>query len=326
MRKNYYYLLFIFIIASCDSKEDLPSTNQSTNYPQQLYIINGDIKCYANITDGSKPKAPIFIYDIPEKTKEDITYKTTSKTSEQSTFINFDYGIADSTKSGCTFDKYNQSSGTYTTTDAGVYGHNPAPQDNGYLVRGYGVPYHNQYYNALILQTTNKAIKRTDTRTNVTINDNLPTIAAISIEFPFKANVTYEISLKTLFIDNNLLIGTVASNGYPTLHAALQDSGILFGGITTCEKTSRQSGIAENYIKSYTLENNIKKERIITYKFSPTEAKNALAFILRPHTGGRGVDVKIPTNNYTMRLRTVTITEKPFDPSLNITGPRPPGR
>lgn len=321
MKKIPFFLVLIFII-SCDKNEDLTSKSQTLNNPMQLYIINGDIEYYSEITDGSKPKKPIFVYDIPNP-KNDTKGNAISKTSQESVTLNFNYGIEGSTKSGCTIKRYDDNKSYYT--DYGVYG--PTPYNkNGYLIRGYGSPHHNFDYNSLILQTSNKGIKHEEQRTDRIINQNLSTISAISIEYPFKANVTYEISIKTLFKDNRKMINNVQSSGFPTLSAALQDSGILFGGITTCEKSYRQIGVTVNYLKSYTLGDNVLNDKIITYKFSPTEVKNALSFTLTPHTGGRGVNVPIPTNSYTMALKSVTITEKPFDPSLNIISERPPGR
>ncbi|PIF33577.1 hypothetical protein CLU81_4194 [Flavobacterium sp. 9] len=321
MRKISFYLLLTFIITGCDNKEDLTSKKQALNNPMQLYIINGDIKYYSEITDGSKPKKPIFIYDIPNKATE--FKNSVFKTQGNSVTINFNYGITDYPNSGCMDERYDGNTGKNNIV--GVYGPNPVNR-NGFLVRGYGKPYHNSYYNSLVLKASNKGIKREEIRTGRIISSNLSTISAISIEYPFKANISYEVSVKTFFTDNHKLIYNVHGNGFPTLSAALQDSGILFGGITTCEDSYRQIGVTENYMKSYTLEDNILKERTITYKFSPTEVKKALSFTLIPHTGGRGVDVSIPTNGYTMQLRSVTITEKPFDPSLNVISPRPPGR
>jgi hypothetical protein len=321
MRKFSFYLMLTFVITSCDNKEDLTSKSQALNNPMQLYIINGDIEYYSEITDGSKPKKPILVYDISKK-KEDVN-NLTSKSEENSVTINFNYGITDYPNSGCTTEKYNGSSGKNYTV--GVYGPNPVNR-SGFLVRGYGKPHHNFDYNSLILQASNKGTKREEQRTGRIINYNLSSISAISIEYPFKPNITYEISVKTFFKDSRKWINNVQSSGFPTLHAALQDSGNLFGGITTCEDSYRQIGVTENYLKTYTLEDNILKDRTVIYKFSPTEVKNALSFTLTPHTGGRGVDVPIPTNSYTMQLRSVTITEKPFDPSLNIINPRPAGR
>lgn len=292
-----------------------------------MYIINGDIEYYADITDGSKPKDPIFIYDIPEKIKENTTHKTTSKTSEQSTFINFNYGIAGSTKSGCTINKYNHSSGTYTTTDAGVYGANPAPQENGYLVRGTGLPHHNLYYNGLFLQATNKEGFAFNPRSGQTLKQDLSTGSTISIEYPFKANVTYEISLVTYFADNMQLIDRGQSTGFPIVHVQLKDSGILAEGDIACEKDLIRLVTEENYIKSYTLESKALMTRTLIFKFSPTNAKNAVAISLHPARGDeRSVNAIVPINNYTMIIRSVNITEKPFDPSLNVTTPRPSRR
>jgi hypothetical protein len=119
MRKISFYLMLTFIITtSCDSKEDMTSKIQAINNPMQLYIINGDIEYYSEITDGSKPKKPIFVYDIPDKTNE--ANNSTSKTSEQSTFLNFKYGIYNRTKSGCTITRYMDYRETYES-DYGVY-------------------------------------------------------------------------------------------------------------------------------------------------------------------------------------------------------------
>ncbi|MDR6761613.1 hypothetical protein J2Y38_001822 [Flavobacterium sp. 2755] len=143
MRKFYYYLLFTFIITGCDNKEELPSKSQSSKKPTQTYIINGDIEYISEITDGSKPKKPIFIYDIPNNLNKNQTLRNKTAQNQEKTVITFDYGIAGSTKSGCFINRYNN--GNSYDTDNGVYGYNPARQENGYLVRGAGLPHHNTY-------------------------------------------------------------------------------------------------------------------------------------------------------------------------------------
>jgi hypothetical protein len=318
MRKKYLYLLMPLVFISCDIKEDEISKSQSITNPTQTYIINGDIEYISEITDGSKPTKAKLVYDIPKnKFKTETTGNITSKVAGQS-IINFNYGIGDPTNSGCTVKKYNN--GDSYVTDSGVYGYNPARQNDGYLIRGYGVPHHNLYYGSLVLFASNKGRKVTvEGRDPKVYNDNLSTISAISIEYPFKSNVTYEISVRVFFKDNRMLIDKVQSTGFPTLNASLENSGILFGGGPSCQNDLRHSATELNYIKYYTLEDNIIKERTITYKFSPTQVKKALKFNLLPARGARGTNAKIPTNNYTMAVRTVTITEKPFDPSLNIT-------
>ncbi|WP_264551666.1 hypothetical protein [Flavobacterium sp. N2038] len=319
MRKISSFLILIFIITSCDNKEELTSNNQTLNNPTQTYIINGDIKYESEITDGSKPKKPILVYHIPKITND--SEKLTGKTSEQSVILNFMGGISETTNSGCTIDVYSEYLENHYTTDKGVYGHNPFPlypRTNEYLIRGYGKPHQNFYYNALVMNASNKGIKRTVSRNNIPVNDNSSKISAISIEYPFKANITYEISLKTFFNDNRKMIDNIQSNGFPILSASLEDTGILFGGITSCENDLKYSATNQNYMRSYTLEDNMAKERIITYKFSPTEVKNALSIMLLPTRGERGTDQKIPTSDYTMVLLTVTIIEKPFDPSINV--------
>lgn len=187
MRRISLYLVFIFIITGCDNKEELTSKTQSLNNPMQLYIINGDIEYYSEITDGSKPKKSIFVYDIPEKTNN--VNNLTSKTETNSVTINFNYGITDYPNSGCTDERYDGHTGKNYTV--GIYGPNPVNRD-GFLVRGYGKPYHNFQYNALFLHASNKGYTTSATR-GVLINDNSSKTSAISIEYPFKSNVSYEI-------------------------------------------------------------------------------------------------------------------------------------
>ncbi len=317
MRKFYYYLLLAFIITGCDNKEELSSKNQYSKNPTQTYIINGDIEYVSEITDGSKPTKTKFINDETSKPFEVKTNKDiTTKTSEQTTKIDFHYGVSGSTNSGCIIERYNN--GNSYTTDNGVYGYNPYLHKSGYLVRGAGLPHHNISYGSLVMACSNRG-HQASSRGQV-YNDNTSHGSAISIEFPFKENKTYEISLTTYFNDNRPIVDNVHSDGFPTLSAQLTDSGIIMEGPVACEKNYliRLLVSNPNNIKTYTLENNIKEDKIVVFKFSLTEAKKALLIALNPKTGERGIDAKIPTNSYTMLLANVTITEKEFDPSLII--------
>lgn len=302
---------------SCDNKEDLTPKIQALNNPMQLYIINGDIEYYSEITDGSKPKAPIFVYDIPHKTNE--VKNSTSKTQENSVIINFNYGITDYPNSGCTDERYDGHTGKNYTV--GVYGPNRVNR-SGFLVRGYGKPYHNFQYNTLFLHASNKGYT-TSTSRGILINDNLSKTSAISIEYPFKANVSYDIEVETYFRDNRYLIDKVHSSGFPSLYAHLKNTGIIVEGEAGCEDKLVPLATEQNYIKSYTLDSPALITRSIIFKFSPLQAKNAVIFTLNPTRGGRGTDVKIPTNDYTLALYSVKISEKPFDPVNNEV---PPGR
>ena len=335
MRKLSFYLLLTFIITSCDSKEELTSKKQAINNPTQTYIINGDIEYISEITDGSKPKKPILVYDIPKDIFENqITQNTTSKTSEQSVNINFNYGIADYTKSGCTVTRYMQSGKTFET-DAGVYGPNPAPQIDGYLVRGYRTPHHNPSYGSLVLMAGNRGQKKATQRGE--FHDNTPDGGAISIEYPFEANVTYEISIRATFHDNRYFIDNIYSNGYPTLYVQLKDDGIIkaLSERNQTEDPCDRNGLIfiddrynsnVNYTRSYTPDSRSESQKDIIFKFSPTEKKNALLISLYPTLGPSGYDTLIPTNSYTMILPLITITKKPFDSSLNVDVPVIPGR
>lgn len=333
MRKISFYLMLIFIITGCDSKEDLSSKKEALNNPMQLYIINGDIEYYSEITDGSKPKGPIFIYDIPEKTNE--VANLTSKTSEQSVTINFGYPVGSAKNSGCTVKRYNNGNSYYT--DAGVYGSNPypypSPESQSYLVRGYGVPHQNLSYGSLVLFVSNKEEKRTDIRGRVTSHNDKQG-SAISIEYPFKANVSYEINLTVIFYDNKYLIDKKFSDGFPTLYAQLKDDGIIRPeylrnvNLDPCIKDGVIDLDATDYVnstRSFTLDSRGQVEKYINFKFSPTKEKKALLISLQPKTSTFD-NSPFPVNNFTMALPIIKITERPFDSSLNIPLPPPSPR
>ena len=332
MRKFYYYLLLTFIIAGCDNKEELPSTSQSIKNPTQTYIINGDIEYVSEITDGSKPKKPIFIYDIPEKTKDNANSEnTTYKTSEHTVSINFGYPPTHPSNSGCTVKRYNNGNSYYT--DSGVYGINPYPyptsEGKSCLVRGFGAPHHNLYYGSLILFVSNKGIKSTN-RYNITTNKNDVRATAMSIEYPFNKNTTYEITLRTTFYDNRYLIDKVNSSGFPTLYVQLKDEGnipLSYRDLDLCEgKTLNDIGLYsgiglysnDNYTRTYSPNSVAATTKDISFYFSPTDDKKALLISLHPALGSEGYNMPIPTNNHTLVLPLVKITEKPFDPSLNF--------
>lgn len=313
--------MLVFITSSCDSKEELTIKSQALNNPMQLYIINGDIEYYSEITDGSKPKKPIFVYDIPDKTE--VVSNLTSKSTEQSVTMNFAYGVADYTKSGCTVKRYNGDKEYYT--DAGVYGYNPAPQNNGYLVRGFGAPHHNTYYGALVLMASNKG-KKVNARRGI-YHENDKSGSAISIEYPFKKNISYEITIKTKFHDNRYSLDKVYSSGYPKLYAQLKDNGIITlpylrdQNQDPCERKDLNEVVqyrAENYTRSYSPDSHVEVIKDVSFQFSPIEEKKALLLSLQPTMGIEGYELPIPTNSYTMILLSITITEKPFDPTLNL--------
>lgn len=330
MRKISFYLFLAFLIISCDNKEEVSSKSQSLNKPTQTYIINGDIKYTSEITDGSKPKKPILVYDIPNYPDE-TNNNTASKSSEESTFLNFHYGLYDPTKSGCTVTRY-LDSGKSFETDQGVYGPNPYPQTNGYLVRGFGVPHQNPYYGALVLIASNKG-RKVNTRRGI-VEENQKRGAAISIEYPFKKNISYEITIRTKFHDNRYIIDKKYSDGFPTVYVQLKDDGIITlpnlrdQNLDPCEREDLneigQYGI-DNYKKSYTPDNGVEVIKDISFKFSPIIEKKALLVSLHPKMGNEGYGLPIPTNSYTMIVLSITITEKPFDPSLNANIPEPTG-
>lgn len=328
MRKIPFYLFLIFIITSCDNEEKLSSEIQALNNPTQTYIINGDIEYTSEITNGLKPQKPIFIYDTPNKTEE--RNNLTLKTSEHSVSINFGSGIGNPTNSGCKVKRYNNGNSYYT--DAGVFGSipyaYPYPETKSYLVRGYGLPHLNLYYGSLVLFVSNKG-KKANTRQGQ-IYQNDPSGSAISIEYPFKPNITYEISIKVTFHDNRYLIDKVFSSGYPTLYVQLKNDGIIqIPNIRTqsqdpCDKNGLNSvdypraHDHANYTRSYTLDSRNVTQRVLTFKFSPTEEKKALLISLHPATSPSSIETPILTNNYTMTMPLINIIERPFDSSINV--------
>lgn len=328
MRKNYYYLLLAIITVGCESTEDLVQESKSKKNPTQTYIINGDIEYTSEITDGSKPEKPIFIYDNPTKINLNDAKQITSKTAEQSTLLNFNYGYYDYTNSGCTIKKYKNGTEEFYT-DAGVYGPNPYPQPDGYLVRGYGKPHHNSYYGSLVLFVSNKEGKRTDRGNRVT-SYNINAGSAVSIEYPFKANVSYEINLTVIFHDNRYLVDKKFSDGFPTVYAQLKDDGIIplpnlrNINLDPCVREGVIGLDATDYInntRSYTLDSRGQIEKYINFKFSPTKEKKALLISLHPKIATFDNNSPFPINNYTMVLPYIKITEKPFDPSINVESP-----
>ncbi|KQB37620.1 hypothetical protein [Flavobacterium aquidurense] len=338
MRKISLYLVFIFIITSCDNKEELTSKTKSLNNPMQLYIINGSIEYYSEITDGSKPKPPIFVYDIPDKTEE--ANNLTSKSEENSVSINFASGVGSSTKSGCTVKRYNNGNSYYT--DAGVFGSipyaYPYPETKSYLIRGYGSPHLNPSYGSLVLTASNKGRKSIG-RTGEVWHDNNQSGSAISIEYNFKANVTYEISIKVSFYDNRFSIDKAYSDGRPTIFMQLKDDGIIEilndrHQQDPCESKGINSVIGYgnshiNNTRSYTLDGQSLAvvQKTLVFKFSTTEEKKALLISLHPSTSIPGYGAPISTNDYSMTMPLINIVEKPFDSSLNVNFPEPtPGR
>lgn len=329
MRKIYAYLFLTAAFLSCDNKEELPSKSQSIKNPTQTYIINGDIEYTSEITDGSKPKAPIFIYDIPKKPKEVTPKKITSKTTEQSVNIYFDYPPTGPSNSGCTIKRYNNGNSYYT--DSGVYGTNPFPyptsEGKSSLVRGFKLPHQNLYYQSLVLIASNREEKVEQPRG--IWNKNVQRGTALSIEYPFQPNTTYEILLQVCFYDNVHIADKTYSTGYPTIYAQLKNSGVIdvinYRDPILRDPCSNE-GINdlnysdysfENYTRSYTLDSRAIIWRYLTFKFSPTQAKNALLISLHPAIGQEGYGAAIPKNSYTMVLPLVKITPKEFDPSIN---------
>lgn len=262
--------------------------------------------------------------DEPVKIESKIDLEPTIAQKEfySSVTLHFDYGVV-SLNSGCTKEKLGYDGNFFTYT--GVYGPIPQPQEEGYMIRGYNKPYHNEYYNSLALHSSNEGRQTISPRTGQLINDNDPRVTAISIEYPFLANTTYEISVQNYFVDVRKNADNVYSDGYPTLTAYLKETPEI-PGPNPCGDSGLTGHWAtvDGYIykREQTLDSHALITRTFIYKFSPIENKNALVLILSPSMASEvGAGVSIPTNNYVMLLPLITIAEKPFDPSINVAPP-----
>lgn len=140
-------------------------------------------------------------------------------------------------------------------------------------MRGQGQPHHNFYYNSLVMMTSNRG-KQSISRGQI-INSNASRGSAISIEYPFKANTSYEITLFTYFNDDVYAVDKVNSNGFPTVSVQLKDSPILLDNTDACgiENMIRITELNPNYIKSYVLENHIKESKTLKFNFSLQKLK-----------------------------------------------------
>lgn len=257
--------------------------------------------------------------------KSESRYSAKDNTSQNSKLmnppveINFNWGI-DSFNSGCTTELLDYQFKLYTYY--GVYGSIPRYY-NGYNVRGYGKPFHAMYYNSLILNAKNKVLVTYNPRRGIYQYRNDSSGSAISIEYPFQANKTYEIIVENYFHDRREVYDNVTSDGYPTLYVEMRESGIITGRENACGENSLCNFSTQSnayiYRKKVSLDSPANMVRNFVYKFSPIESKNAILISLHPNINYSGVGA-IPINMFNMALHKVIITELPFDPSINVGG------
>ncbi|WP_353150220.1 hypothetical protein [Chryseobacterium sp.] len=235
---------------------------------------------------------------------------------------------------GCSYIDENIN-GTYVTTRA--FGPNPL-ELYGYQVRGYGRPRRSLDWKGIRLLAGNRPqIVNSgggfSPGENFSIDDQYT--SAISIEFPFETNTTYEIILGTIIEDNiykeqhdqyqqqDDYHGLQQSQGFPTVALELKDTPEI-PGTTPCSGRPLVQNvfISPNYYKKQKAEITVPpsyEAKNFTFNFSTTEAKKAFIIYFLPNNSG-GVQ-PIPENSFSMYLKNLKIIKKPFDPSHIVSPP-----
>lgn len=223
--------------------------------------------------------------------------------------------------------------GFYVTTRA--FGPNPIEQ-YGYQIRGYGRPNKSSAWKGIRLQNSNRPKTISSSRGQTTIIND-PTSSAISIEFPFEGNATYQIILTSWFEDSiyetkhnefhldDDRYDINKSEGFPTVGIELSNSPEIKGVDPCAERPFVQpSGfLNRNYHKEQKiiLTKPLSDLKELTYNFSITEPKNAMIIYFMPERSENRISDYIPKNVFTMFLYKIKVIKKPFDPS-HVVPPR----
>jgi hypothetical protein len=264
-----------------------------------------------NIKQGNSSQ-PFLLTTFPEPVKIDFNYGN----------AHFDGGCA-----------IQSISGDDIVLRRNVYGPSPVRKDDGFIVRGFRTPAHSFHYGCMVMFTDNIVVNSDrQTRDGNAIQTSKSTGAAISVEYPFLANVTYQISVRTKFIDTRKLVDNVSSDGLPYLYVELKDSpvipvkddpcadsGVILLGNTTVINGRTYRDLNSKYYRFAQPESHAQMYRTFVFKFSPTENKNALVISLHPSTVSETDRYKIAINRYIMLLPDIIIEQSEFDPSINTT-------
>lgn len=228
---------------------------------------------------------------------------------------------------GCTFTDGNIN-GSFTSTAA--YGPNPLTF-NGYVIRGYGLPRRDTDWKGILFEAENLVKIINQRGQSREANDSKSN--AISIEFPFSPNLTYEITLEAFIEDyiattkldiynsNDNIFDIDQSEAYPTIAIELSDSPQIRGN-NPCAKRAVVSNAFVN--RKYYKEQKaqiivppLSQKKTFTFKFSTTEAKNAFIIYFLPELSG----TNILKSSFSMYLTNIKIIEKPFEQSFEPTNP-----
>jgi hypothetical protein len=257
--------------------------------------------------------------------------------------LSFEKGIINE-GSGCSFEYMISPNGsTYTST--ACYGPNPVDQ-NGYLIRGYGKPMRasamrGNPWRGVKLEAKNKPKEIINGGHTELANSERSN--AISIEFPFQANVTYEITLSTRLTDYIKVIKSPSglgntpiadqydidkSEAFPTIDLQLVETPVIPGN-DPCSNTPvvpSQFLAPPNYTRKQKAEKSTEwahEEKTFTFYFSTKENKQAMLIKFLPEISNGRNPSYVPESYFWLDIRNIKIVQKPFDASYYIAPPPP---
>lgn len=249
--------------------------------------------------------------------------KTSSLTNKTGTIV-MDLSFAGRTinpdNGGCSFQVTHDGVNFYDSTSA--FGPNPLNHGN-YIIRGYGKPRKSIDWDGLRFEAWNRPKIIVSRGQTMTVND--PLSNAISIEFPFQSNLTYEITIDTNINDqiyeakhnqyswDDKFYNVNQSQSFATVALELTDSPQIRGNDPCAARPVVNNSFVSRYYKkqqaviattpSY-------EQKIFTYNFSLITNQNALILYFLPE-----LNQNIPESHYFMNIQNIKIVQKPFDPT-----------
>lgn len=229
---------------------------------------------------------------------------------------------------GCSFKTGHSVDNIYTSTAA--FGPNPL-SFFGYTFRGYGKPRTDGFnWKGIRFQAGNRPATVLSSRgQSRLVNDLFEN--ALSIEFPFESNATYEIILDTIIEDfiyteqhdqydqNDDYHGLQQSQAFPTLAVELANTPEIYGSAPCAGRPVLNNRfISENYYKTQKVEITVPpsyEKKTFVFNFSTTESKAAFLIYYLPE---RGSDPYIPESSFKMNLTGIKIIKKAFDPTYIV--------
>ncbi|MFN4363481.1 hypothetical protein [Chryseobacterium hispalense] len=269
------------------------------------------------------------------KTKSNLA-KETGKGVEFDHVV-IDLSFTDGTKNnngGCTF-KYIASASIDSNIleSTACFGPNPIYQNN-YLIRGYGKPRRPMYgenWWGVLLEAANKGkivINRGQTEL---INDD--TSKAISIEYTFEKNATYQVILTTeikdyiyitkndIYNSNDDIFDIDQSEAFPTIVVELKSTPDIAGNDPCSDRPTVPDVFTSepNYYKKQKAEinNRFKEQKEFVYNFSTLESRNGLLIYFLPEKAERNPS-HVPQSDFRMDLKHVKVIKKAYDPAYYI--------